>query len=130
MARDELSSPRGVAFNIRLTRPARMNEVAMLRAARLGTDMSSLPGWAQRTARYPGIRKIRTKRGADSISWYEEGERWIRARAATGISTDALRCRGGGQASLIFFFLLLSLSSIKLKLKSSRLTDKTFFLGI
>jgi hypothetical protein len=29
-----------------------------------------------------------------------------RAKAASGIRADAIRCQGGGQASLIFFVLL------------------------
>ena len=42
---------------------------------------------------------------SDRVSCRDGGGRWTRAKAITEIKTDAIRCQGGGQASLIFFTL-------------------------
>ena len=43
---------------------------------------------------------------SDRVPCKDRGERWTKAKAMIEIKTDAIRCQGGGQASLIFFLLL------------------------
>ena len=106
VARDALCSPRGVAVRKKLNSPARKIEEARLRNARLCRERSLLPGKSESTARYPGIKSTRMRAGSDRVLCRDGGDRWTRAKANIEIKTDAIRCRGGGQASLIFSFLL------------------------
>jgi hypothetical protein len=51
------------------------------------------------------MRNTKMRAGIDSAPCRDGGCRWTKAKAITEIKTDAIRCQGGGQASLIFFTL-------------------------
>jgi hypothetical protein len=108
VAKDALFSPLGVAVKMRLNSPANKTEAARQKNTRLCRVMSLLPGNAESTARYPGMRNTRIRARSDRVPCRDEDERWTSAKAITEIKTDATRYQGGGQASLIFFVLLYS----------------------
>ena len=101
MAKDALCSPLGVAFRIKLKSPANKTEAARQRNARLCRERSLLPGKIDNVARYPGMRNTKMRARSDRVPCEDWGERWTKAKATTEIKTDAIRCQGGGQASLI-----------------------------
>jgi len=47
------------------------------------------------------MRNTKMRAASDRVPCQDWGERWARAKAPTEIKTDAIRCQGGGQASLI-----------------------------
>jgi hypothetical protein len=106
VARDALSSPLGVALRMKLNDPAKMTEMARQINARLDARRSLFPGNMYRVARYPGISRTRISAIGERISCRDAGERFAKASASSGMRTDAIRCRGGGQANLILGSLL------------------------
>jgi hypothetical protein len=106
VARDALSSPLGVALRMKLNDPAKMAEKARQINALLAELRWFLPGKAYSVARYPGMSRTRMSAIGERISCRDAGERFARASASSGMRTDAIRCRGGGQANLILGSLL------------------------
>jgi hypothetical protein len=51
------------------------------------------------------MRNTKMRAENDRVPCWDGGDRWTKAKAITEIKTDAIRCQGGGQASLIFFIL-------------------------
>lgn len=106
VASDALSSPLGVALRMRLNDPAKMAEKARQINALLAALRSLFPGNIYSVARYPGMSRTRMSAIGERISCRDAGERFARASASSGMRTDAIRCRGGGQANLILGSLL------------------------
>jgi hypothetical protein len=105
VAKDALCSPRGVAVRMKLNSPASRAEEARQKNARRCPLRSLLLGNSDSVARYPGMRNTIIRARNDRAPCWDGGERWTKAKAIAEIKTDAIRCQGGGQASLIFFVL-------------------------
>ena len=100
MARDDASSPLGVTLSTALRRTDSRAEEMMMRAIRHFMLRLKAPGKAQRTAMWPETRAASTAARAAAACCQAGGERLAIAMAAPHKSADAVRCQGGGQASL------------------------------
>ena len=101
VARDSLCSPLGVAVRKRLNIPAMRRDAAIDSLNLFWGSRSFLPGYAQMPTRNPGRRRTRIRARRDREFCRACGERWTKARAVAAINIGAIRCHGGGHASLI-----------------------------